>query len=414
MKKIAFINCFFGKTWPDYFDYFLKGCEYNPTIDFYIFTNIAPKYKIKNVHFIKFDLQKFNEMATEKLKVSVSVKDAYKLCDFKPLYGVILQEYISKYDFWGYCDVDLMFGNIREFITNEMLDKYDVISPVDKYPAGFFTLYRNIPFINKIFRLSKDFRKIVQSDRHFCFDECNFEFTTVQSQDIQYIDSEVESMALILRKLEITNKIRYFHMDMAQEFLHSRNTHIWRDGNIYDFITEKPYLLIHFINIKGLPSFHIEKYTKAGHNKKEVFYISPNFIGKSLKQQFNFQLFINPYQRKIRTIITKVKAITFGKSYSFPFVEDSPYKSANQEVFFYKKSDRSVIMLTSTGNINNYLYNEIFLYQIKENHYFCWNKIDNIQYFAKFHYLKDDEKAYKIEIEDLKFTEKGTMYLLNK
>ncbi|MBK1896213.1 DUF6625 family protein [Chryseobacterium paridis] len=414
MKKIAFINCFFGKTWPDYFDYFLKGCEYNPTIDFYIFTNIAPKYKIKNVHFIKFDLQKFNEMATEKLKISVNVKDAYKLCDFKPLYGEILQEYISKYDFWGYCDVDLMFGNIRAFVTHDMLNEYDVISPVDKYPAGFFTLYRNTPFINKIFRLSKDFKKIVQSDRHFCFDECNFEFNTVQTQDIQYIDSEIESMALLLRKLEISNKIRYFHADMAQEFLHSRNAHIWRDGNIYDLITEKHYLLIHFINIKGLPTFHIEKYTKTEVNKREVFYISPQFLGRDLKRKFNFQLFISPYQKKVRNFMSKTYAIALKRPYAFPFIEDTPYRSANQEIFFYKKSEKSVIMLTSTSTLDNYMYSEIFLYQIKENHYFCWNKIDKIQYFAKFHYLKGEEKAYKIEIEDLNLTERGTMYLMNK
>jgi len=29
--------------------------------------------------------------------------------------------------FWGYCDIDLIFGNIRAFMTDELLNEYDII-----------------------------------------------------------------------------------------------------------------------------------------------------------------------------------------------------------------------------------------------------------------------------------------------
>ena len=50
-----------------------------------------------------------------------------------------------EYDFWGYCDIDLIFGNIRKFITDDILDKYDKI-----LSRGHFTLFRNKDSINTI------------------------------------------------------------------------------------------------------------------------------------------------------------------------------------------------------------------------------------------------------------------------
>ena len=45
------------------------------------------------------------------------VNSPYKLCDYKPVYGLIFDEDLQDYDFWGHCDVDLIFGDIRKFIN---------------------------------------------------------------------------------------------------------------------------------------------------------------------------------------------------------------------------------------------------------------------------------------------------------
>jgi len=48
-----------------------------------------------------------------------------KLCDFRTAYGFVFRNWIKNYDLWGYCDNDLLFGNIRAYIDETILNDYD-------------------------------------------------------------------------------------------------------------------------------------------------------------------------------------------------------------------------------------------------------------------------------------------------
>ena len=120
LHKIIMIIVYFG-DWPWYFPYFLESCKYNRSISFVIFSNNDPKYQKlpANVKLMDYSISQFCEDAARILGFEVDVRHAYKICDFKPAFGLILQKYISGFDFWGYCDIDLIYGNIRNFITEE-------------------------------------------------------------------------------------------------------------------------------------------------------------------------------------------------------------------------------------------------------------------------------------------------------
>ncbi|MET0943960.1 MAG: DUF6625 family protein, partial [Flavobacterium sp.] len=63
MKKIGLINIYMGE-FPWFFKLFLKSCEANPTIDFFIFTDTIIEYKTaENIKVIPFTLQDFNLLA---------------------------------------------------------------------------------------------------------------------------------------------------------------------------------------------------------------------------------------------------------------------------------------------------------------------------------------------------------------
>jgi hypothetical protein len=49
---------------------------------------------------------------------------------------------LKEYDFWGFCDVDLIWGNLAHFITHDVLKNYDRI-----YSRGHLELFRNLPKI---------------------------------------------------------------------------------------------------------------------------------------------------------------------------------------------------------------------------------------------------------------------------
>ncbi|WP_160136370.1 DUF6625 family protein [Chryseobacterium sp. c4a] len=398
MTRIALINCYFGKSWPSYFDHFLFSCKYNSDVDFFIFTNLEAPFHIANVHFIKInDLNEFSKIASEKLNLSINILDGYKLCDFKPTYGLIFQKYLKNYDFWGYCDIDIVFGNIRYFITEKMLKKYDVISPLKNYPAGFFTLFRNNEQCINLFKQSKDYAHILENRRHFCFDECNFEFDLVHTKDITDITTEIESFTLVLRRLELQKEIKYYHKNIVQEFTYSGVVHHWIEGNIINSITEKQYLLIHLINVKDNPYFFIDPIRSKGN-----FSISPKGINYSFNK-FTYSLKkikekIKKNNRHIyyRFLLFKSKLLSYTEKQHINFLEEQSYKIGRSHLIFYPQDQNKLIILNILEQ--NLHYNQFSLYKLKDNQWI--GKSKKVISTIDFHFKNEESIPYKISIRN--------------
>lgn len=88
---------------------------------------------------------------------------AYKLCDFKPMYGVIFSDYLHQYDLGGMCDVDMIFGSLKTFLNDDILSKFDKI-----YQLGHLTLYRNNLEVNERYKLDGylNWKKVVLTPNH--------------------------------------------------------------------------------------------------------------------------------------------------------------------------------------------------------------------------------------------------------
>jgi hypothetical protein len=71
--------------------------------------------------------------------VEIALTSPYKLCDFRPAYGEIFAEELAGYDFWGHCDLDVIFGRIRDHLAPEAFDADKILF------QGNFALYRNTP-----------------------------------------------------------------------------------------------------------------------------------------------------------------------------------------------------------------------------------------------------------------------------
>lgn len=169
--KIRMIVPYFGKL-PEVFPIWLKSCEYNKTIDFLVYTDDKTRYDWPDnvvVRYTTFD--KIRKLVQSKFDFEIALNAPYKLCDFKPAYGYIFSEDLVGYDFWGHCDIDLIWGNIRKFVTEELLDKYDKL-----FTHGHFVLYRNTTEVNNWFRElpqipDHTWKQVFQSDESWAFDE---------------------------------------------------------------------------------------------------------------------------------------------------------------------------------------------------------------------------------------------------
>ena len=147
-KNNKCIVCVYFGNVPNYYDLWLKSVHYNKDYDFVLVTDSIVPMSEKNFTVINMELTSFEKLARKKLSMKLSITYSYKLCDFKPVYGIILQDYLADYEYWGYCDLDIILCDLNKFITTEMLEKYDKI-----FPLGHFALYRNTPEVNNRYKL---------------------------------------------------------------------------------------------------------------------------------------------------------------------------------------------------------------------------------------------------------------------
>ena len=174
MKSIALILPYFGNlNRSGYFELFLESCKGNPTVDFLIYTDDRTQYNYpENVKVKYTTIVQLKEKIQSLYDFSISLNHAYKLCDYKIAFGEIFLDDIKNYDFWGHMDCDLIFGDIRSFLTEEKLGKYEKL-----YTRGHLTLYRNTPENNARYRnrieggYNTDYRQAFSSEGTCAIDE---------------------------------------------------------------------------------------------------------------------------------------------------------------------------------------------------------------------------------------------------
>jgi len=175
------------------------------SVDFFIVTDIPyDKLLSSNVYMINKSLEQVKDLASEKLGFKVSLDYAYKLCDFKPAYGLIFSDILEKYDFWAQSDIDVIYGNIRSFMDYDMLHYYDFVSVRHDFATGVFALYRNNDLMNNLFKKSADYIKVFSNDEHFCFDECNHVHPLLEdgSRTIFDVETDIQSFTHVVKIAE--------------------------------------------------------------------------------------------------------------------------------------------------------------------------------------------------------------------
>ena len=143
-KSILLIIPYFGQ-WPIWIELFADSIKRNPTVHFLIITDCEPaifndtlNVKVEKTTFFEY-IQRFKL----KLGSDIQIPNPYKICDLRPFFGIIHEEDIKGYDFFGWSDVDILFGDIRRFYTNDILEKHEVLSSHHVRLAGHFALLRN-------------------------------------------------------------------------------------------------------------------------------------------------------------------------------------------------------------------------------------------------------------------------------
>lgn len=211
-NKIAIITFCLGEI-PYWSDYFIKSCAFNTKIDWFLFTDCQIKgNNYSNIKIIGTSLNEIGRLISKKINIKVNIKHPYKLCEFRPAFGLIFNKYLQKYDYWGYCDIDIIFGDILFFLEKVIEMDYDIISPHKKFIHGHLCILKNIPEVNNLFMLSANYKEIFSSERLHVFDErFNPEGIELINDDAinNQVLSRINKYIRYKRGMNIVSKIRF-------------------------------------------------------------------------------------------------------------------------------------------------------------------------------------------------------------
>lgn len=172
--SILFLMPYFGQ-WPFWMPLFLRSCEYNPDINWLLISDCGePERLPANVQYRHSSFVDYCEQVSERLGLEFRPDNPYKLCDLRPAYGFIHQEDTQGYDFWAFGDLDLVYGDLRAYFTNEKLNKYDFFSTHARRVAGHLCIVRNNDLFKTLFWRIPTFHERIQDKKHHALDEGGF------------------------------------------------------------------------------------------------------------------------------------------------------------------------------------------------------------------------------------------------
>lgn len=225
-SSICLVVCYFGK-FPSYIDLVFRSCEANPSVNWLIFTDdrSARRYP-PNIRVIYTTLQDLEKRVSDKVGFPVSFSYMHLLCHLRPLYGFVFSEELAPYDFWGHCDLDMIFGDLRKFLTEEILRGHDKI-----LSRGHLSLYRNTSKINEYFRLEAPgvptYKEALKSPVNIQFDEWRGIYRILRFHHISQFHAEFIIDVIPPSRWKRT-KFRGYQIENREE-----QVFYWHQGKIY-------------------------------------------------------------------------------------------------------------------------------------------------------------------------------------
>ena len=255
MKKIGIICPYFG-TLPAHCQLWLNSCSYNKDVTWFLITDDKREFKYPdNVKVIYTTLPELKSQFQKKFDFPISLEGTYKLGDFKPLYGYLYEDSLLQgYDAWGHIDVgDEINGDFSQFITDELLEKYDKLMVF-----GHLCIYKNTPEVNRRFMESSDvdrsYKQIFSSSKFFNFEEIAPGSITQIYIKNNYPIGRMDEHYADIYGLSYRFRLGHWSDDLSHLIDYPANPLIFtfEKGKVYGYsvvkgeVVKKEYLYVHF------------------------------------------------------------------------------------------------------------------------------------------------------------------------
>lgn len=307
--KVSIIVCYFGK-FPNYMDLFIRSCSFNNDYNWLIFTDNrqTSEILIPNITFIYLEFSDFQKLIKKRINKKCICPAPYKICDYRPAFGLLFSDFLQDSEYWGFCDLDMLFGDLNKYLAKPIKEKYDKI-----YNHGHLTLMRNITEVNEAFMLpfsSIEYKYVFSHKDSFGFDEKRginqifkeYKFHTFTEDT--FADIYPPFVSVPLKQINREN--------------HPNQSFIWEEGKVYRIINDTK-------EFDEYSYIHLQKRPFIKHNTDlltcKSFYINPfsfgkrdmNYLYPDLKRKMNHSRMKNIYSSVIYKYHLIINWILYNK-----------------------------------------------------------------------------------------------------
>ncbi|MDD4371677.1 MAG: hypothetical protein PHD56_11505 [Anaerostipes sp.] len=265
MNSIAIVIPYFGKL-PEHYKYWKQSVYKNESIDFFIITDEKQITSKNNLEVINMSFQEYVQKIQEAIPFKIKCDSPYKLCDYKPTIGKVWHDMLADYDFWGFCDMDLIFGDIRHFITEEILNTNEKI-----FTTAHFSLYRNSEKMNCLFLNNGDYPEYNAEEAFSTNEACYFD--EFRGMELKCIRNQVSVYHNTKIFLDIEpSKFDFKNRDGQKVYL------IWKEGKLSALNRD---------SIEELLYVHFQKrhmICEEGEINQKCFIMQPNFFDNTVSR----------------------------------------------------------------------------------------------------------------------------------
>lgn len=317
MNSIVLLIPYFGKC-PNYLPVFLHTAHFlDSSIDFILFSDFELSIpSSKNIRYIRMTWNQMIKLIES--KGLIPPYSSYKLTDYKPAYGYLFEEYIMGYEYWGYCDVDLVLGDVPSFLKAYNYKNYDRFGK-----KGHFTIYKNTIELRSLFKC-----KCSDGKKQHCFDyvvrttyPCHFD------EEGMNIICKENNISFFEGQLELNTAIdtKYLHTWSLKNY---PQLFVWADGHTYTFYMDngimniKEAMYIHHQFQKNMPTlgslddFHNQilithkGFIYFNRDKLNDYFLEYGVVETELERSENIKLFRRSARiKRIKNLIMEFRVV---------------------------------------------------------------------------------------------------------
>ncbi len=209
-----------------------------------IFTSNKYENVPDNVEIVPMTTDQFNDLVEDKLGVRPNMfmtqaeVPSVHVTDFYVFTGLIFEDYLKGFDFWGITNIDIVYGRLDRFISDKELEQYDVWTDDIKVINGIFCLFRNRPDINNLCKEIPFWKeKVGQKPCQRCLGN---------GYDHTLYGTDEYDMTEVMLKVEKEGRARYGHPkyhpihshDRLEQHVPDVKLKIEDDGSLYEFFED--------------------------------------------------------------------------------------------------------------------------------------------------------------------------------